>query len=215
MAIGRLKPGAAQNQAQTEMGVIAHRLEQAWPATNQGVGAKVQPFHDALYGGMGRNLYPLMGAVVCVLLIACVNAANLLQARTETRGAEFAVRASLGAGRRRLMRQLLVESGLLGLAGGALGIALTFAGIRLFRAIAIDFPEAERLNVDIRVLLFTLAVSFATAILVGSAPAFQAARADLNLALREGGAGPRRAPRAAARAMSWQFRRSHWPWSFW
>ncbi|HXM41870.1 MAG TPA: ABC transporter permease [Bryobacteraceae bacterium] len=186
IAIGRLRPGATQSQAQIEMGAIAHRLEQAWPATNKGVGAKVQPFHDALYGGMGRNLYPLMGAVVCVLLIACVNAANLLQARTETRRTEFAVRASLGAGRRRLMRQLLVESGLLGLAGGALGIGLTFAGIRLFRAIAIDFPEAERLSVDIRVLLFTLAASLATAILVGSAPAFQAARADLNLALRAG-----------------------------
>jgi putative ABC transport system permease protein len=204
IAIGRLRPGATQSQAQLEMGVIAHRLEQAWPATNKGVGAKVQPFHDALYEGAGRYLYPLMGAVVCVLLIACVNAANLLQARTETRRTEFAVRASLGAGRRRLMRQLLVESGLLGLAGGALGVALTFAGIRLFRAIAINFTEGDRLGVDIRVLLFTLAVAFATAILVGSAPAFQAARIDLNLALREGerrttaGIGGRRTRHALA-----------------
>jgi putative ABC transport system permease protein len=120
------------------------------------------------------------------LLIACVNAANLLQARTETRRTEFAVRASLGAGRRRLMRQLLVESGLLGLAGGALGIALTFAGIRIFRALSDGFPNRDSVAVDIRVLLFTLAVSFATAMLVGTAPAFQAARTDLNLALREG-----------------------------
>jgi predicted permease len=186
MAFGRLKPGATQSQAQTEMSVIAHRLEQVYPATNKGVGTKVESFHDALYGGVGHYLYPLMGAVVCVLLIACVNAANLLQGRTETRRTEFAVRASLGAGRRRLMRQLLVESGLLGLAGGALGIALTFAGIRLFRALSGDFPNADNVGVDIRVLLFTLAVSFATAILVGTAPAFQAARTDLNLALREG-----------------------------
>jgi len=186
IAIGRLKPGAAQSQAQTEMNVIAHRLEQAWPATNKGVGAKVELFHDALYGGAGRYLYPLMGAVICVLLIACVNAANLLQARTETRRTEFAVRASLGACRRRLMRQLLVESGLLGLAGGALGVALTLGGIRIFRALAGDFPNADGVKVDVRVLLFTLAVSFATAILVGSAPAFQASRANLNLALREG-----------------------------
>ena len=186
MAIGRLKPGATQSQAQTEMSVIANRLEQAYPATNKGVGAKVVPLHDALYGGAGRYLYPLLGAVVCVLLIACANAANLLQARTETRRTEFAVRASLGAGRRRLMRQLLVESGLLGLAGGALGIALTFAGIRLFRGLAGDFPNADAVNVNVRVLLFTMAVSFATAIVVGSAPAFQAARTDLNLALREG-----------------------------
>ena len=186
MAIGRLRPGATQSQAQLEMGLIAHRLEQAYPATNTGVGAKVMPLHDALYEGAGRYLYPLMGAVFFVLLIACVNAANLLQARTETRRAELAVRASLGAGRRRLMQQLLVESGLLGLAAGALGIALTYLGIRLFRAIAINFTEGDRVSVDIRVLLFTLAVSFATAILVGSAPAFQAARTDLNLALREG-----------------------------
>ena len=186
MAIGRLKPDASQSQAQMEMGMIAHRLEQAYPGTNQGVGAKVVPLHDALYGDAGRYLYPLLGAVVCVLLIACVNAANLLQARTETRRTEFAVRASLGAGRRRLMRQLLVESGLLGLAGGALGIALTFAGIRIFRVLAGDFPNADSVTVDIRVLLFTLAVSLATAMLVGSAPAFQAARTDLNLALREG-----------------------------
>jgi predicted permease len=186
IAIGRLRQGATQNQAQLEMSVIAHRLEQAYPATNKGVGVKVMRLHDALYQGAGRYLYPLLGAVVCVLLIACVNAANLLQARTETRRTEFAVRASLGAGRRRLMRQLLVESGLLGLAGGILGVGLTFAGIRLFRAIATDFSEGERVTVDLQVLLFTLAVTFATALLVGSAPAFQAARTDLNIALREG-----------------------------
>jgi putative ABC transport system permease protein len=189
IAIGRLKPDATESQAQLEMGVIAHRLEQAWPATNKGVGAKVVPLHEALYGWAGRYLYPLLGAVLCVLLIACVNATNLLQARIETRRHEFALRASLGAGRGRLMRQLLVESGLLGLAGGALGTALTFAGIRLFRALAEDFPNIDSVTVDIRVLLFTLAVSFATAILVGSAPAFQAARADSNLALREGRRG--------------------------
>jgi predicted permease len=204
IAIGRLKPGITRNQAQTEMSVIAHRLEQAYPATNKGVTAMVVPLHDALYRWEGRALYPLLGAVVCVLLIACVNAANLLQARTETRRTEFAVRASLGAGRRRLMRQLLVESGLLGLGGGALGIALTFAGIRLFRALAGDFPNADRIDIDTRVLLFTLAVSLATALLVGSAPAFLAARTDLNLALREGerrttaGIGGRRTRHALA-----------------
>jgi predicted permease len=186
IAIGRLQPDATQSQAQLEMGVIAHRLEQAYPSTNKGVGADVMPLHDALYSDAGRYLYPLLGAVLCVLLIACVNAANLLQARTETRRTEFAVRASLGAGRRRLMRQLLVESGLLGFAGGALGIVLALAGIRLFGVLAEDFPNVDSVAVDIRVLLFTLAVSFATAILVGSAPALQAARTDLNLALREG-----------------------------
>ncbi|HTT65822.1 MAG TPA: ABC transporter permease [Bryobacteraceae bacterium] len=185
-AIGRLAAGATQSQAETEMRGITHRLELAYPATHKGVSARVKPLHDFLYRWAGRYLYPLLGAVVCVLLIACVNAANLLQARTETRRTEFAVRASLGAGRRRLMQQLLAESGLLGLAGGALGIALTFAGIRLFRALAGDFPNAGSIQVDLRVLLFTLAVSLATAVLVGSGPAWHASRADLNLALREG-----------------------------
>jgi predicted permease len=135
IAVGRLRPDATQSQAQIEMNLIAHRLAQAYPATNKDVRATVARFHDALYGGAGEYLYPLMGAVACVLLIACVNAANLLQARTESRRTEFAVRASLGAGRGRLMRQLLVESGLLGVAGGTLGIALTFGGIRMFRAL--------------------------------------------------------------------------------
>ncbi len=185
-AVGRLKPDGTQNQAQTEMNVIARRLEQAYPATNKGVGARVVPLHDALYREFGGYLYPLLGAVVCVLLIACVNAANLLQARTETRRTEFAVRASLGAGSRRLMRQMLVESGLLGLAGGALGIGLTWGGIQLFRALAGDFPNAASIAIDMRVLLFTVGVSLATAVLVAAAPAFHAARTDLNLALREG-----------------------------
>ena len=99
IAVGRLKPDATRRQAQTEMGMIARRLEQAYPSTNKGEGVMVEPFHDALYGHTRRYLYPLLGAVVCVLLIACLNAANLLQARTETRRTEFAVRASLGAGR--------------------------------------------------------------------------------------------------------------------
>ncbi|MGO4881477.1 MAG: ADOP family duplicated permease [Bryobacteraceae bacterium] len=186
MAIGRLRPGATQGQAQNEMSLIAHRLGIAYPATNKGEDAKVMPLHDALFRSAGRYLYPLLGAVMCVLLIACVNAANLLQARTETRRTKFAVRASLGAGRRRLMRQLLVESGLLGMAGGILGVGLTLAGIRMFRALAGDPAEFDAIHVDMRVLLFTLAVSFATAVLVGSAPAFQAARTDLDLALRAG-----------------------------
>ena len=124
MAIGRLRPDATQGQAQTEMSLIAHRLGKPIRQRIRARARRSMPLHDALFGSAGRYLYPLLGAVMCVLLIACVNAANLLQARTETRRTEFAVRASLGAGRRRLMRQLLVESGLLGMAGGILGIAL-------------------------------------------------------------------------------------------
>jgi putative ABC transport system permease protein len=187
MPVGRIKAGITLQQAQVEMDVIARRLEQAYPTTNKGVGKKVVPLHDVLYGWAGRALYPLLGAVAFVLLIACANVANLLQSRTETRRKEYAVRASLGASRRRLMQQLLAESGLLALAGGALGVILSFWGIQLFVKLAGDFPNAENLTVDVRVLLFALAVSLMTAILFGLAPAIQASNPNLNVTLKEGG----------------------------
>jgi putative ABC transport system permease protein len=186
MPVARLKPGVILAQAQVEMDVIARRLEQAYPATNKGIGKKVMPLHQWLFGWAGKFLYPLFGAVAFVLLIACVNVANLLQARTEVRRKEYALRASLGAGRRRLIQQLLVESGVLALLGGGLGISLTFVGIALFRLLAGQFPNSENITVDIRVLLFTLGISILTAILFGLAPAIQASRSDLNLVLREG-----------------------------
>ncbi len=186
MPVGRLKPGVSLNQAQQEMDVIAHRLETAYPVTNKGVGNKLVPLQQQLFGETGQTLYPLFGAVAFVLLIACVNVANLLQSRTETRRKEYALRTALGAGRARLVRQLLTESTLLALLGGALGIALTFAGIALFRKLAGGFPNAASIQVDSRVLLFTLAVSLFTAFLFGLAPAIQASRADLNLTLQKG-----------------------------
>src|SRR6266851_4685418 len=186
MPVARLKPGATIAQAQTEMDVISRRLEQEYSATNKGTGAIVLPLHDDLFRFAGPVLYPLFGAVAFVLLIACVNVANLLQFRTETRRKEYALRSSLGAGRRRLIQQLLTESGLLALSGGLLGIALTYAGIKLLVALAGDFPNSTDVGVDGRVLLFTLGVSLATAILFGLAPAIQASRPDLNVVLREG-----------------------------
>ncbi len=186
MPVARIKPGVTLAQAQTEMDVVASRLEQEYPATNKGVGAKVFPLHEDLYRFAGQALYPLFGAVAFVLLIACVNVANLLQFRTETRRKEYALRSSLGAGRRRLIQQLLTESGLLALSGGLLGIALTYAGIKLLVALAGDFPNSTDVGVDGRVLLFTLGVSLLTAILFGLAPAIQASRPDLNVVLREG-----------------------------
>jgi putative ABC transport system permease protein len=186
MPVARLKPGVTIAQAQTEMDVISRRLEQEYSATNKGTGAIVLPLHDDLFRFAGPVLYPLFGAVAFVLLIACVNVANLLQFRTETRRKEYALRSSLGAGRRRLIQQLLTESALLALSGGLLGTALTYAGIKLLVALAGDFPNSTDVGVDGRVLVFTLGVSLVTAILFGLAPAIQASRPDLNVVLREG-----------------------------
>jgi putative ABC transport system permease protein len=185
-AIGRLKPNVTRARAQTEMDWIARRLAQQYPEINKGIGEEVQPLHDALFGPMGQYLYPLAGAVAFVLLIGCVNVANLLLSRSETRRKEYALRASLGAGRSRLMQQMLIEGGLVALIGGALGIGLTIGGIRLFRALAADFPNAGSISVDGRVLLFTLVASLVTAILSGSVPSIFASRPDLNAGLREG-----------------------------
>ncbi len=201
MPIARLKPGVTLEQAQIEMDVIARRLGTEYPETNKGIGKKVSPLHQDLYGGLGQYLYPLLGAVAFVLLIACVNVANLMQSRTETRRKEYALRISLGAGRRRLMQQLLTESGLLSLMGGALGILLTYLGIYLFQKLAGEFPNSESIRVDGRVLLFTVAISLISAFLFGLIPALNASRPDLNAVLREGerkmGSGSRRFARHA------------------
>ncbi len=185
MPIGRLKPGVTIAQAQAEMNVIERRLEIAYPKSNTGMRAKVMPLQQAI-SGWARALYPLLGAVGFVLLIACLNVANLLQSRTETRRKEQAVRASLGAGRWRIMQQLLAESGLLAVLGGALGFSLTLVGIQAFRALAGDFPNAANIGIDGRVLLFTIMLSCVTAILFGAGPALRASKPDLNAVIREG-----------------------------
>ena len=186
MPVARLKPGVSLTQAQVEMDVIARRLEQVYPTTNKGIGKKLVPLRQELFADAGQALYPLFGAVGFVLLIACVNVANLLQSRTEVRRKEYALRSALGSGRRRLIQQLFVESGVLALLGGILGIVLTFAGIALFRWMARDFPNRSAINIDGPVLVFTMGISALTALLFGLAPAIQASRSDLNLVLREG-----------------------------
>jgi predicted permease len=186
MPVARFKPGVTVEQAQMEMDVIARGMEQAYPESNKGVGEKVVPLYDALYKGARDKLYPLLGAVGFVLLIGCVNVANLMLSRTEGRRKEYSVRASLGASRRRLMQQLLAECGLLTLIGGSLGVLLSFWGTRLMRAIAQGLPDAESIRINGRVLLFAVGLSVLTALLFGLAPAIRAARPDLNDALREG-----------------------------
>jgi putative ABC transport system permease protein len=186
MPVGRLKPLATVRQAQLEMEVIAKRLELAYPKTNKGVGKLVRPLHQDLYRWAGQALYPLLGAVACVLLIACVNVANLMRSRTETRRKEYSVRAALGAGRRRLMQQLFAESGLLAFLGGGLGILIAYWCIQILRKLLGDFPNVESIRIDGRVLMFTLGVSGLTAAIFGLAPALEASNPDLNVALREG-----------------------------
>ena len=185
MPVGRLKEGVTIDQAGVEMNVIAKRMEEEHPETNKGLGIKIFALHEDLYRWAGTALYPLLGAVGFVLLIACVNVANLMQFRTETRRKEFALRVSLGAGRGRLVQQLLTESGLLALAGGFAGGVLTLAGIKLFLALVGDFPSQESIRINGKVLLFTLGISLVTAVLAGLLPAVQASRTDLNATLRE------------------------------
>jgi predicted permease len=184
--LARLKRGVTLPQAQLEMDVLAQALEKAYPEQNKGVGAEVVGLHETLYKNSQDTLYPLLGAVGFILLIGCVNVANLMLSRTESRRKEYSVRASLGAGRRRLMQQLLVESGLLTLVGGLLGVLLSFWGIHVLGAMSKDLPDAENIRINGRVLLFAGGLSLLTALLFGMAPAFRASRADLQDALRGG-----------------------------
>src|SRR5947199_1096178 len=188
--IARLKPSTTLAQAQAEMDAIAHRLEQQYPTSNKGVGKKLVPLREALYGWTRRALYPLFGAVAFVLLIACANVANLIQSRSERRRGESAVRLSLGASRARLVQQSLVESLPLGLLGCAFGLLIAYWGIRVFLWIAgSDFPNGDSMTVNLRVVVFTLGISLLTTLLFGIAPALQASKTDLNNALRDGARG--------------------------
>jgi predicted permease len=192
-ATARLKPGVTLEMAKAQMKLAAADYERKFPKTlgPQG-GFTAEPLRDTVVGDVRKALLVLLGAVSFVLLIACANVANLLLARATLRRREIAIRSSIGAGPGRIIRQLLTESALLSLAGGALGLLIGYAGVRALLALNPgDIPRIGQhgslLMLDWRVLLFTLGISFLTGILFGLIPAFNASRTDLNATLKESG----------------------------
>ena len=188
MVAARLAPGVSLEHANSEIHAIAGRLEQRYPNTNRGVGAFVAPMREHFVGETRSLLLILSAAVGFVLLIACVNIANLLLARAGNRKREIAIRTAIGAGRRQLIRQLLTESLLLSLAGGIGGLALAFWSRQfLVKLVPDGISGLTALRLDARVLAFTLAISVLTGIAFGLFPALRAMRVDLNHVLKQGG----------------------------
>jgi putative ABC transport system permease protein len=198
----RLKPGVTVEQARAEMKIIGEQLEQQFPAFNSGWSANVVPMDKQVIGDIGRTLLVLLGAVGFVLLIACANVANLRLAQGAAREKEMAIRASLGAGRLRLIRLLLTENILLTVLGGALGLLLASYLVKLLVALGpSNIPRLSEIDLDSRVVVFTLCISLLAGIVSGLAPALQTSKMDLNEALKEGG-------RSAMSGMSSNYLRS-------
>ncbi len=190
IAIGRLKNGVTIEKARAEMDTIAKRLEQAYPINDTGVGINVNRVQDQLVQNVRPALLVLLGAVALVLLIACANIANLLLARATSRRREIAVRTAIGAGRVRILRQLLTESVLLAFVGGLAGVALAWAGISpLVRLAGNSLPNLGPIGLDYRVLLFVCVAVMLAGILFGLGPALHTSRLDLRAALNEASRG--------------------------
>ncbi|MFL6276266.1 MAG: ABC transporter permease [Blastocatellia bacterium] len=185
LMLARLKPGVTLSQAQAAMSALA---QDARGMNSDDFNIEVRPLDDEQVGDVRRPLYLLLGAVMIVLLISCANIANLLLARASVRSREMAIRAALGAGRRRILRQLLTESVLLGVGGGALGVLFAAWGLRALIALApADLPRVSEARLDARVLGFTVAVSLLSGIIFGLVPALVASKTDLVSSLKESG----------------------------
>ena len=188
--IARLKDGVTESQAEVQMNQICAALAQQYPANDTNLTVKVVPLLEEQVRNLRSLLLILLGAVGFVLLIACANVANLSLARASARTREFAIRTALGANRWRIVRQLLTESSMLALIGGALGILLSILGVRLLVKLApANLPRLAEVSIDGSVLGFTLGVSLLTGIIFGLAPALQVSRPDLNKSLKEGSRG--------------------------
>ena len=190
--IGRLAPGATLQKAKTEADVIGRRLSTEYPAANASYfkTMTVEPLQDQMVGDTRKPLLILLGAVAFVLLIACANVANLLLVRAASREGEIVIRVALGAGRARIVRQLLTESLVLALAGGALGVALAAWVTRTLIALGPrGIPRLAEIGIDATALLFALGISLLTGLLFGLAPALQTSRTDLSGVIREGTRG--------------------------
>jgi putative ABC transport system permease protein len=186
-AVARLKPGATVAQAQADLAAIAAALTKQYPESNTHFGVLTKPLREEMVGDVRTALYILFGAVVCVLLIANANVANLLLARASARGKEIALRAAMGASRARIIRQLLTESVLLAGLGGLGGLLLAQWGTEtLIEMVPQNIPRISTIQLDTSVLVFTLLVSLATGVIFGLVPAWQASHVDLNSSLKSG-----------------------------
>ncbi len=189
-ALARLRPGISFDAARGELTALARRLEKEFPESNSQVGVSLVPLHEFLIGDVKKPMLVMFGAILLVLLIACANVANLMLARSAARSRELAIRTSLGAGRWRIVRQLLIESLSLALLGGGIGFLVSIWLVDLMLGLSPDgLPKPGEIHLDYRVFLFTAGITVFSGMIAGLAPVFQISRFDLNHTLKDGGAG--------------------------